>query len=138
MIRIAICCGGGFSSSALAKHLELETAEKDLGERAEFVFIPIYRLLSEMERVDVAMVCPHMEFHVRQNASKYTIPVTIIPPRLYGLMPAADFIEDAEDILELWKNGVPNMVTFPEEPRPLAVRRMTSHRRWLRGEKASL
>ena len=138
MIRIAICCGGGFSSSALAKHLELETAEKNLHERAQFIFIPIHRLLREMDKVDVAMVCPHMEFQVRSDAKKYTIPVTIIPPRLYGLMPAVDFIEDAEDILELWKNGAKNMVTFPEEPRPLAVKRMTSHRRWLRGEKASL
>ena len=28
-----------------------------------------------------------------------------------------------------------NMVTFPEEPRPLAVKRTISHRRWLNGEK---
>ena len=29
MLRIAICCGGGFSSSALAAHLEKETKEKE-------------------------------------------------------------------------------------------------------------
>ena len=44
-------------------------------------------------------------------------------------------IEDAEDIYDLWKNGAKNMVTFPEEPRPLAVKRTISHRRWLNGEK---
>ena len=43
--------------------------------------------------------------------------------------------EDAEDIYDLWKNGAKNMVTFPEEPRPLAVKRTISHRRWLNGEK---
>lgn len=135
MLRIAICCGGGFSSSALATHLEKESEEKGLGERASFIFIPIDHLLDRMNEVDVAMVCPHMEFKVRQDAPKYTIPVTIIPPRLYGLMPAVDFIEDAEDIYELWKNGTKNMVTFPDEPRPLAVKRTLSHRRMLAGEK---
>ncbi|MEE0559439.1 MAG: hypothetical protein UC361_08400 [Bulleidia sp.] len=44
-------------------------------------------------------------------------------------------IEDAEDIYDLWKNGAKNMVTFPEESRPLAVERTISHRRWLNGEK---
>ena len=98
MLRIAICCGGGFSSSALAAHLEKESEEKGLKERASFIFIPILHLLDRMDEVDVAMVCPHMEMQVRKDAPKYTIPVTIIPPRLYGLMPAQSFIEDAEDI----------------------------------------
>lgn len=136
MLRIAICCGGGFSSSALAAHLEKEVKEKHLEERASFIFIPIDLLLSRMDEADIAMVCPHMEWKVRQDAAKYTIPVSIIPPRLYGLMPAVDFIEDAEDLYALWKDGRKNMVTFDEEPRPLAVKRTTSHRRWLNGETA--
>ena len=135
MIRIAICCGGGFSSSALAAHLEKETAEKNLGERASFVFIPIGRLIQRMNEVDVALVCPHMEWKVRGDAPKYTIPVSIIPPRLYGLMSATDFIEDAEDIRAMWEKGTDsNYVRFPDEPRPLAVKRAVSHRKMLRGE----
>ncbi len=138
MIRIAICCGGGFSSSALASHLEQEVREKNMQDRVTFIFIPIGKLVERQAEADVAMVCPHMEFKVKADskAGLYHIPVTIIPPRLYGLMPASDFVDDAEDILELWNNGAVNMVTFPEEPRPLAVQRTVSHRRWLRGEKA--
>lgn len=136
MLRIAICCGGGFSSSALAAHLEKETKEKHLEDRASFIFIPIQHLLERMNEADIAMVCPHMEWKVREDADKYTIPVTIIPPRLYGLMPARDFIEDAEELYDKWKHGAKNMVTFEDEPRPLAVRRTTSHRRWLNGETA--
>ena len=134
----AICCGGGFSSSALAKHLDLEVIEKQLEDRVRFIFIPIGQLVKRQDEADVAMVCPHMEYRVKADskAGRYHIPVTIIPPRLYGLMPAMDFIDDAEDILELWKNGTPNMVTFPDEPRPLAVKRTVSHRRWLNGESA--
>lgn len=136
MIRIAICCGGGFSSSALAAHLDKEVQEKNLSGRARFIFIPIGQLVKRQDEVDIAMVCPHMEFKVREDSRKglYRIPVTIIPPRLYGLMPADDFMDDAEDILELWKQGGTNMMTFPDEPRPLAVRRTVSHRRWLKGE----
>lgn len=135
MLKIAICCGGGFSSSALASHLEKESTEKNLKERAEFVFIPISHLIEKMDEVDIAMVCPHSEYVVRKNAPLYTIPVTVIPPRLYGLMPAIAFIEDAEDLYELWKNGIKNMVTFPDEPHSLAVKRTTSHRRHVNGEK---
>lgn len=138
MIRIAICCGGGFSSSALAAHLEREVAAKNLQEKVSFVFIPIGQLVQRQDEADIAMVCPHMEFKVRQDsaAGRYHIPVTVIPPRLYGLMPVLDYIDDAEDLLELWKQGGKNMITFPDEPRPLAVQRTVSHRRWLKGEKA--
>lgn len=140
MIRIAICCGGGFSSSALAAHLEQEVKQKQLEDRASFVFIPGGRLEARQDEVDIAMCCPHLEYKMKQNCAKdmYRIPVTIIPPRLYGLMPALDFIEDAEDLLELWKNGAHNIVTFDDEPRPLAVKRMVSHRRRLNGEKPVL
>ena len=129
---------GGFSSSALAKKLENDVRERHLEERASFVFIPIHQLKNRQDEADVAMACPHTEYHVKRDSSEglYHIPVTIIPPRLYGLMPAEDFIDDAEDILELWKNGATNMVTFPDEPHPLRVRRDVSHRRWLKGEKA--
>lgn len=138
MIRIAICCGGGFSSSALAAHLEKEVAALGLEDRVSFVFIPIGQLAARQDEADIAMVCPHMEYKVKQDsaAGRYHIPVTIIPPRLYGLMPVLDFVDDAEDLLELWNQGAQNMMTFPDEPRPLAVQRMVSHRRWLRGEKA--
>ena len=138
MLRIAICCGGGFSSSALAAHLEQEVKAKNLSERASFIFIPISKLVARQGEVDVAMVCPHMEWKVRDDSKKglYNIPVTIIPPRLYGLMPADDFMDDAEDIVELWNKGGKNMMTFDDEPRPLAVKRTVSHRRWLKGESA--
>ena len=66
---------------------------------------------------------------------KYPAPLYFIPPRLYGLMNAECFIEDAEDIIALWKDNPTTVVTFPDEPHPLAIRRMTSHRRWLDAQK---
>ncbi len=134
-MRIAIVCGGGFSSSALAKHLEKESIEKNLGDRATFIFIPSDFLVKRQDEADIAMVCPHMEFNMRKWAPQFHIPVSIIPPKLYGLMPAEDFIEDAEDLMKIWEENHTNIVTFPDEPKPLSVRRDVSHRRHLLGEK---
>lgn len=131
MLRIAICCGGGFSSSFLAQKLQKETEEKGLSDRATFTYVPELHLLERQNEFDIAMVCPHMEWNVNQIKDQFTIPVTIIPPRLYGLMPVRDYVEDAEDIMELWKNGAKNIVGFPDEPRPLSVKRVVSHRRAL-------
>lgn len=134
MLRIAICCGGGFSSSTLAAHLDKEIKEKHLEDRATFIFIPARELLSRQSEADIAMVCPSMEYCVKEVADEYTIPVSVIPPRLYGLMPAVDFVEDAEDIMELWKAGHKNVVLFDDEPRPLAVKRQVSHRKAIQGK----
>ena len=136
MIRIAICCGGGFSSSFLAQKLQKECEEKGYGDKYSFIFIPELHLVERQNEVDVAMVCPHMEWNVNHVKDQFTIPVTIIPPRLYGLMPVADFVEDAEDVLELWKQGKKKIVTFDDEPHPLAVKRTVSHRRAVKGESA--
>lgn len=129
MLKIGIVCGGGFSSSYLAQKLQKECEEKGFSDRASFIFIPELHLLDRQNEIDIAMVCPHMEWNVNHIKEQFTIPVTIIPPRLYGLMPVRDFVEDAEDIMELWKKGKKNIVTFEDEPRPLAVKRVTSHRR---------
>lgn len=137
MLKIAIVCGGGFSSSSLAAHMEKQVKENHLEDKVSFEFIPIAHLLDRMNEVDIAMVCPHMEYEIRKHAGDFTIPVTIIPPRLYGLMLARDYIEDAEDLIEIWKKGTDtNYVKFPDEPRPLSVKRTVSHRRWLKGETA--
>lgn len=131
MFRIAICCGGGFSSSALASHLGKGLEELGLQEEVSFIFIPINALVKRQNEVDIAMVCPHSEYVVKREAKNYKIPVTVIPPRLYGLMPTRDFIEDAQDLYELWKGGRQNPMTFEDEPKPLAVKRGISHRRML-------
>lgn len=131
MIKIAIVCGGGFSSSALAVHLEKELIEKGLKERAEFEFIPSVHLPDRQDEVDVAMLCPHLEWFAGQNKDKFHIPTYIIPPKLYGLMPAEDFIEDAEDILAMYKENPHNPMAFPDDPKPLRIKRTVSHRKWL-------
>ena len=40
MLKIMVTCGGGFSSSALVTHLNKETEEKNLTDRAHFQYCP--------------------------------------------------------------------------------------------------
>ena len=99
MLKIAIVCGGGFSSSALASHLEKDVQAKQLENEVHFTFIPAAHIVERQDEVDVALLCPHLEIFAKQYASSFHIPIYIIPPRLYGLMPVDAFIEDAQDIL---------------------------------------
>lgn len=40
MIRILLCCGGGFSSSAIATRMEKEIKEKNLEDKYNIEFLP--------------------------------------------------------------------------------------------------
>lgn len=149
MLRIAICCGGGFSSSTMAEHLNRQLEEKHLTDEVFLEFIPFGMLKggiasayhagvnNRQTEVDVALLCPHLEFPAQRaaEAGELSIPVFVLPMRLYGLGDVEDLIEDAEDVLELWRSGVKNVVTFPDEPRSMTAARVVSHRKWL-GEKS--
>ena len=145
MLRIAICCGGGFSSSTMAAHLNRQLEEKGLQDEVFLEFIPFSALWGEsaafnsghveqrQDEVDVALCCPHLEFPAKSAAKqgKLRIPVFILPMRLYGQIDIEGVIEEAEDVLELWRNGTPNPIVFPDEPRSMTATRNVSHRRWL-------
>ena len=146
MIRIAICCGGGFSSSTMAAHLNGQLKEKGLEDEVFLEFIPFGNLYGggevafssgvmtdRQDEVDVALLCPHLEYPAKTavKEGKIRIPLFILPMRMYGLVDIENFVEEAEDVLELWNNGTPNVVTFPDEPRSMTAPRTVSHRRWL-------
>ncbi|MBR3158847.1 MAG: hypothetical protein IKG18_12540 [Atopobiaceae bacterium] len=145
MLRIAICCGGGFSSSTMAAHLNKQLAESKFKDEVFLEFIPFSGLWGEaaafnsgslkerQDEVDVALCCPHLEYPARDavKQGKLRIPVFILPMRLYGQIDIENVIEEAEDVLELWNNGMPNVITFPDEPRSMTAMRTVSHRRWL-------
>ncbi len=133
MIHIMITCGAGFSSSALVVHLNKETQEKGLGDRADFLFKPydFGGIGDTVDKVDVVMLCPHLAMNAKQLAEKYPqVPFYVIPTRLYGLMAAEAFIEDAEDVIAGWKETGMNPYHFEGEANPLRVMRTVSNRRW--------
>ena len=145
MLRIAICCGGGFSSSTMAAHLNKQLKEKHLEDKVFLEFIPFANLYGDdsafitnthrdrQDEVDVALLCPHLEYPARTavKEGKLRIPVFVLPMRMYGLVDIENLIEEAEDVLELWNNGAQNVITFPDEPRSMTAPRTVSHRRWV-------
>jgi hypothetical protein len=90
-------------------------------------------MTDRQDEVDVALLCPHLEYPAKTavKEGKIRIPLFILPMRMYGLVDIENFVEEAEDVLELWKAGAQNPITFPDEPRSMTATRNVSHRRWL-------
>ena len=146
MLRIAICCGGGFSSSTMAAHLNRQLEESPFKDDVTLQFIPFSALWGQsaafasgnitqrQDEVDVALCCPHLEYPAK-NAERdghLRIPVFILPMRLYGQIDIENAIEEAEDVLALFHENPSNhIITFPDEPRSMTATRNVSHRRWI-------
>lgn len=128
-LKIAICCGGGFSSSALAKNLQKQSEQKGFVTRANFTYVPYHDLKVHQDDYDIALLCPHLEWRVKNDASIFHVPIYIIPPKLYGIMPVEDLVEDAEDCMEMWEEEHAIPLRFPDEPSALTIKRTVSHRR---------
>lgn len=128
----------------MAAHLNKQLEESAYKDDVFLEFIPFSALWGEsaafisgnlaerQDEVDVALCCPHLEYPAKDAAAqgKLRIPVFILPMRLYGQISIEGVVEEAEDVLELWRNGAQNPITFPDEPRSMTAVRNVSHRRW--------
>lgn len=130
MLRIAICCGEGFSSGFLSRHLALTTVKEQLQDTASFIFMPFFQLYDRQDEADIAMLMPHVEHKFTSDKREYRIPLYVIPYKVVVLPTARDYIEDAEDILAL-SEGKGGLIYFPGEERVARVSRNISHRRYL-------
>ena len=150
MLRIAICCGGGFSSSTMAAHLNRQLEESPFKDDVTLQFIPFSALWGEsaafqsgnltqrQDEVDVALCCPHLEFPAKtaEREGRLRIPVFILPMRMYGQIDIENAIEEAQDVLALYqKDPSTHIITFPGEARSMTATRNVSHRRWLARQK---
>ncbi len=136
MLKIMITCGAGFSSSALVTHLNKEAKEKNID--AEFVYKPFDfgGIGGAVEEVDIVMLCPHLSHNAKDLAAKYpNKPFYVIPTRLYGLMATEEFVEDAEDAIQGWKETGMNPFCFPGEETAIRVMRTVSHRKYMAQKK---
>lgn len=134
MIRIAICCGEGFASGFLSRHLATATVKENLQNEVQFVFIPFYQLYDRQNEVDIAMALPHIHPQVQSDKREYSIPIYIIPYKVVIKPSAREYLEDAEDLLKL-ADGKGGLICFPGEERFQYVNRLESHRRWLAKQK---
>ena len=115
MIKILLCCGGGFSSSAIATRMEKEIKEKNLEDKYSIEFLPFGLGLKELDRFDVVILCPHLKVELDRALKNQTIdkPLYLLPPKMYGLMKFDEIIVDIEDVMKMYQENPVVPVKFP-------------------------
>lgn len=135
MLKLIVSCGMGMSSSALTLHMKKEIEEKGWVDKVSIDYVPFPLLMEGQDTIecDLAFLCPHLMYYAKNEAhnENIKIPMYIIPSLLYGKMNIQDFVEDAIDLLKLYKDSDEKLYHFPEE-KLLDIKRRTSHRRWIK------
>ncbi|GFZ33744.1 hypothetical protein CSC2_42700 [Clostridium zeae] len=131
MIKILLCCLGGFSSSALAQKVEKEILDNNMQNDFYIEFSPFQLALKKVSEFDIIVCCPHLITDVKKiiKNSNPDIPIYVLPPRMYGMMSFNELSLDAVDAIELYKNNRINPVYFPGEENTLRVTRHVAYRK---------
>ena len=130
MIRILLCCCGGFSSSAIASRMDKEIKEKNLEEKYSIEFLPFGLGLKELDRFEVVILCPHLKVELDKALKNQTInkPLYLLPPKMYGLMKFDEIIVDIEDVMKMYQEHPVVPVKFPGEDNLLRITRGVAYR----------
>lgn len=139
MIRIMLCCGGGFSSSAIATRMQKEI-EKTGREKEYYIeFFPFgegYKYIKQKANdFDIAILCPHLKMsyeQLKKNNQDFNIPVYLLPPKIYGRMILDEILLDVEDVIAMYKKNPVNPVVFPGEENLLRIKRGVAYRNYHR------
>lgn len=96
MIKIALFCAAGMSTSVLVS--KMEKAAKEKGIDVEIEAFPESQMSKHLDGVSVVLLGPQVRF-VLQKAKKICeplgIPVDVIAPVDYGMMNGAKVLENA-------------------------------------------
>lgn len=130
MIRILLCCMGGFSSSAMIAKMKKDIPASEYADVLEVEFHPFSNAYEDMNGYDIMMCCPHLKYQVDSfiKAHHPNIPIYILPPRMYGGMTPKSLYEDACDVIEGYKKDHRNPWCFEGEENTLKIKRGVSHR----------
>lgn len=125
MIKILLCCGGGFSSSYVTERMKKEIVENHLEKEVMIEFSPFSISLEKINNFDIMVCCPHLNIYVKQLVAKQDIPIPIyiLPPRMYGKMEIQEIFQDAKDIIRIFQDNHVNPVCFPGEENVLRIKR---------------
>lgn len=66
MIKILLCCGGGFSSSALSSKAEKEILENNMQNDYSIEFSPFFTANNKISQFDILVCCPHLIYDVKK------------------------------------------------------------------------
>lgn len=130
MIRVLLCCGGGFSSSYVAERMKKEIIAKNLSDQLEMEFSPFSLVLEKIDNFDIIICCPHLNIYVKQLLEKtdVQVPIYILPPRMYGNMEIEEIYQDVIDLLGIYQQTHMNPVHFPGEENVLKITRQKAYK----------
>lgn len=130
MIKILLCCGGGFSSSALSNKIEKEILENNMQNDYSIEFSPFMLVDRKMPEFDIIVCCPHLIMSVKKMVknSNPNTPIYILPPRMYGIISFKELMLDVIDAIDLYKKNRKNPVYFPGEENTMTVTRYVAYR----------
>lgn len=137
MLRMVICCGGGYSSSCLAKLVQKEIIDRNLSGEVSVVFKPFARFKEDHSDFDIALLCPHLLYDAKNFVKENTVdfPLYMIPSQMYGTMRLDDLMKDSVDLIKVFSENHENIAHFPDEGL-IEMKRNISHRAWLKRQAA--
>lgn len=115
MIKILLCCGGGFSSSFVAERMKKEIQNLGMEDDVMIEFSPFSIAKNRFLEFDIVVCCPHLNIYVKQLVEKEDIPIPIyvLPPRMYGNMEIKEIYQDACDLIKCFKKHIKILFIFP-------------------------
>lgn len=137
MIKMMLCCGGGFSSSYVAQRMQKEICQENLENEVMIEFSPFTLMQERINEFDIILCCPHLYVYVKQLCQQEVLnkPLYVLPPRMYGKMEILEIYQDAKDIIEIFQQTHQNPVHFPGEENILRVTRLHSYRHMYQNKK---
>ncbi|WP_281522002.1 PTS sugar transporter subunit IIB [Dubosiella newyorkensis] len=131
MIKAAICCGGGFSSSTMAEHIKKGIETYGLSSELSIEFCPFLLASKKIDAYDIFILCPHLARDVKKFNERYCQnkkPLYLLPIRMYGPVDVQELYYDIQDILIRFEENPINPVHFPGEENCLKVKRVKAYR----------
>lgn len=131
MLRMLVCCGGGFSSSHMAEKMKKEIIAKQKQDEVYVEFAPFSIACREkIKDFDIMLCCPHLFIAVKNfiKEANPSIPLYLLPPRIYGTMILEEVMQDAYDLIKIYQNTHMNPTHFPGEESVMRIKRAKAYR----------
>jgi len=131
MIKILLCCGGGFSSSYIVERMKRDIVNNSLENEVMIEYSPFTLSLEVINQYDIMICCPHLNVYIKPFIRKnnISIPIYVLPPRMYGNMNIVEIYEDVVELIEIYNKTKMNPVHFPGEDVVLKIKRNQSYKK---------
>lgn len=131
MLKILLCCGGGFSSSYIVERMKKDILNKHLEEQLYIDYSPFTLSMECIDQYDIMICCPHLYAYIPTfiNENHLDKPIYVLPPKMYGNMKIEEIYQDALDIIDLYQKNKKNPVCFPNEENVMKIKRQDSYKK---------